>query len=428
INIGCSSFVPKPFTPFQWEPQLSMAEVEAKHEMLHRALHVRGIRFKTHGLTMSYLEGVFSRGDRRLAHTIVRAHELGCRFDEWDEQLDFQAWQRAFAETGLDPDFYVTRRRPREEVLPWDHLFVDMKKDFLWEELEASHDLAFIEDCSTGKCSDCGVCDFRKVLNVNYRYLPGEEKVQAFSTRGRLLKGETEQSLANPPAETSKFDAPPTVQRIRARFTKLGEAAFLSHLDLATLLHRAMKRSEIPVGYSKGFNPMMLVSLSPPQPVGVESEAEYLDIELTEFLAPEDFLARMNEELPAGISFTQARTLERKGTSLNSAIREQVYAIDVLGSEQEFSGDLPDRVLTLRNSPEVRIERRRAKELKSVDIRPFIKDIEVVAPNQLHLVTRFGQTSGSIRPSEVLEALFPEGKSGWSGSRIRKVEAHFEVE
>jgi len=428
IHVGCSSFVPKPFTPFQWEPQLSMAEVDAKHEQLRRALRTPGIKFKTHGLEMSYLEGVFSRGDRRLVHTLLRAHELGCRFDEWNEKLDFPAWQRAFDETGLDPDFYVTRRRPREEVLPWDHLFVDMKKDFLWEELVASHDLAFIEDCSTDKCSDCGVCDFRKVLNVNYRYLSGEEKAQAHSTRGRVLKTEAEQRLANPPAESVKFSAPPTVQRIRARFTKLGAAAFLSHLDLATLIHRALKRAAIPVGYSQGFNPAMLVSLSPPQAVGVESEAEYMDLELTAFLEPELLLARLNAALPEGISLTQARTIERKVTSLNAAMREQVYAIDVQGSQRELSGDLPDRVTHLKNSPEVRIERRREKQTKSVDIRPFIKDIEVVAPNQLHLVTRFGQTSGSIRPSEVLQALFPEGKGGWSASRIRKVDAHFEVE
>ncbi|HKX12341.1 MAG TPA: TIGR03960 family B12-binding radical SAM protein [bacterium] len=428
IHVGCSSFVPKPFTPFQWEPQLSMAEVDAKHELLRQNLRVPGIKFKTHGLTMSYLEGVFSRGDRRLAHTIVRAYELGCRFDEWDEKLNWPAWQQAFAETGLDPDFYVTRRRPREEVLPWDHLFIDMKKDFLWEELEATHDLVFIEDCSTDKCSDCGVCDFRKTLNVNYRYLPGDEKVQAFSTRGRRLKNEPEQSLGNPPAVPRKFEAKPIEQRIRARFTKLGEAAFLSHLDLATLIHRALKRAAIPVGYSQGFNPAMRVSLSPPQPVGVESEAEFMDIELIHFTPPEEFLARVNEVLPAGVVLTEARTLQVKGRSLNAAMREQVYAIDVQSFDTGAPGDLSDRVIQLKNSTEVRIERRREKTQKSVDIRPYIKDIEVVAPNRLHLVTHFGQTSGSIRPSEVLEALFPEGKGAWSGSRIRKVDAHFEVE
>lgn len=151
-----------------------------------------------------------------------------------------------------------------------------------------------------------------------------------------------------------------------------------------------------------------------------------MDLELTAFVPPEELLRRINEVLPAGIALTEARTLETKVRSLNAAMREQVYAIDVRGDG--ISGDLPDRVTHLKNSPEVRIERRRAKEQKSVDIRPYIKDIEVVAPNQLHLVTRFGQTSGSIRPSEVLEALFPEGKGGWSASRIRKVDAHFEVE
>ncbi|HCU23683.1 MAG TPA: TIGR03960 family B12-binding radical SAM protein, partial [Deltaproteobacteria bacterium] len=430
IHVGCSSFVPKPFTPFQWEAQLSIAEVEAKHAFLKQQLRVPGIKFKTHDVEMSYLEGVFSRGDRRLSHTIHQAYQLGCRFDEWDEKLNFQAWQQAFAETGLDPDFYVARRRPREEVLPWDHLFIDMKKDFLWEELEASHDLAFIEDCSTGKCSDCGVCDFRRTLNVNYRYLPEDEKVLAFSTRGRVLKGEPEGRLRNPQAELKKSEALPTVQRIRARFSKLGEAAFLSHLDLMTAVHRGLKRAGLPVAYSQGYHPMMRVSLSPPPPLGIESEAEYMDLELTALLAPEEVLERLSRVMPVGITFTHAQALTVKGPSLNAAIREQVYAIEVPaeGEVEHEPGDLPGRVRDLKNSSEIRIERRRAKQQKSVDIRPYIKDIEVVAPNQIRLVTRFGQVSGTIRPAEVLQALYPESPGSWALSRIRKLEAHFEAE
>jgi radical SAM family uncharacterized protein/radical SAM-linked protein len=428
INVSVSSFVPKPFTPFQWEPQDSMAVVKEKHDFIRSQFGRKAIRFKPHGLEMSYLEGAFSRGDRRLARVIVRAHELGCRFDEWDEQLDFAKWLQAFREAGLDPDFYVTRRRSREEILPWDHLFIEMKKDFLWEELEAAHDLAFIPDCSFGKCSDCGVCDFRKVKNVNYQYEAESGKVTAYSTRRRLLKDEPPQHLNKTSLRSPAAAVSPGAFKIRAQFSKLGDAAFLSHLDLTHLLRRALKRAVIPVGFSQGFHPMLLLSLGPALPVGVESTAEYLDVDLSEELAPEAFTERMNAVLPAGIVVLRSWTVDRKGPSLNKALREQVYRIDVFGSEEEAKGfpDLVSRVRFLKDSDQVQVERRRPKQTKTINIRPFIKDIEVVAPNRLHLVTRFEQEAGSIRPAEVLQALCPENPGWWTASRIRKVEARFE--
>ncbi len=428
INVSVSSFVPKPFTPFQWEPQCSIEEIVRRHAHIRRLLPRGGIKFKHHGVEMSYLEGVFSRGDRRLSKTLLRAYELGCRFDEWNEQLDFPKWMQAFQETGIDPDFYVTRRRERGEVLPWDHLFIQMKKDFLWEELTAAHDLAFVDDCSFGKCVDCGICDFRRVKNVNYQYSPAESKVTAYSTRRRILKDEAPQFLTNPVSEFAGKAPPiPSKIKIRAQFTKLGDAAYLSHLDLATLIRRAMLRAELPVGYSQGFHPMMKLSLGPALPVGVESSAEYLDVELTEVMAPKDFTQRINLALPEGIALLRSWIVAVNGRSLNSALREQSYQIEVPDQASHGSGgDLEKRVRDLRDSSEVRIERRRPKKTQTVDIRPFIKDLEVVAPNLLHLTTYFGQTSGSIKPTEVLQALNPEDPRAFAGSRIKKVESVFE--
>ncbi len=424
INIGCSSFVPKPFTPFQWEPQLSITEVDEKYRFIRQNLRDRAIKFGTHKSDMSYLEGVFSRGDRRLSKALFRAYELGCRFDEWEEQLDLDKWLQAFEETGLDPNFYVTRRRPKEEIFPWDHLFTDLKKEFLWEELTAAHDLAFIEDCSTHKCSDCGICDFRKTFNINYQYQPTTEQVTAFSTRGRPLKGEAPQTLANPPLELASSTVAEPIQKIRARFTKLGTAAFLSHLDLATVIRRALKRAQIPVGHSRGYHPMMLLSLSPPQPVGVESEAEFMDLELTQVTDPKEFQNRLNQSLPTGISILEVREVPKNTPSLNGSLSEQVYAIELSHASQLIPGEgLQDRVSRVTNASEISIERRREKITKLINIRPFIKDLEVVAPNRLHLVTRFEQTAGSIRPTEVLAALFPENLE--MKSLILKTEARF---
>ena len=103
VNVSISTFVPKPHTPFQWEPQLPLAEVEERQRYLKDELRGRGLRLKWHDARMSLLEGVFARGDRRLGEVLLKAHERGCTFDGWTEHLKWQAWEEAFADCGLDP-------------------------------------------------------------------------------------------------------------------------------------------------------------------------------------------------------------------------------------------------------------------------------------------------------------------------------------
>lgn len=427
INVSVSSFVPKPFTPFQWEPQLSITEVEERHRLLAAQLKERGLQFKRHNVQMSYLEGVFSRGDRRLSKVLLKAYELGARFDEWEEMLDFDLWQQAFAKTGIDPDFYVTRKRSRDEVLPWDHLFIQMKKDFLWSELEAAHDLVNTQDCSTHRCTDCGVCDFQKVQNVNYHFDSSTGEVHVHSTRSRRLKNEPIQHLTNPQEPQPKRKVFETLFKLRVRFTKLGEAAYLSHLDLMTALRRALARAGIPVGFSNGFHPQMLLSMGPALPLGQESEAEYLDVELVQTMAPEEFRQRMNAVLPKGIQFQRVWVIPKNSPSLNGTLCEQAYEIELKNLEaQGFAPqDLQEKVAQLNRLSELPIVRQRPKQTKIINIRPMIKDLTVVGPNRLHLVTRFGQSKGGVKPTEVLDALLMDQKSAGILSRIRKIDSVF---
>lgn len=432
INVSVSSFVPKPFTPFQWEPQLKVDEVHRLHHLLREELRgIRGIQFKHHNSEMSYLEGVFSRGDRRLAAVVQRAYEMGARFDEWEEQLDFKLWQEAFRQCGLDPDFYVTRRRDRNEILPWDHLFTQMKKDFLWEEWEAAHDLAFAEDCSTHRCADCGVCDFRQVLNVNYQQDGESGEVHAHSTRGRKLKNHALQPLApSPQASVESAEKSLDTQcKLRVKYTKLGEAAYLSHLDLMTVLRRALARAKIPIGFSKGFHPQMLMSMGPALSLGHESEAEFLDVALVTSMAPELFRSRMNAVLPKGVEFLEVWEVPQSAPSLNGTLQELSYDIELQqGAESRWnSPSLEHEVATFNSSDTLPILRKRSKKTKTIDIRPMIKELSVVGPGQLHLVTRFGQNSGTVKPIEVLEALLPEVPVAHMVRRIRKVGSVFEA-
>ena len=167
VTASVSTFVPKPHTPFQWAAQIDVAETETRQTLLRRHLARRNIRFKWHDARTSHLEGIFSRGDRRLSALLLTAYRLGCRFDGWTEHCRFDLWDQALAEVGIDPRQYL-RRRYLDEVLPWDHLGCGVSKEFLQRELAAAVEGKLTPDCSIERCTYCGACDFTAVKNVTY--------------------------------------------------------------------------------------------------------------------------------------------------------------------------------------------------------------------------------------------------------------------
>lgn len=155
VTISTSSFVPKPFTPFQWEAQDTMEELRAKQRFLKNKLQSRFLKYNWHESELSLLEAVFARGDRRTGRVLIRAWELGCRFDSWGEHFKFGAWMKAFEECGIEPDFYANRKRAFEEVLPWDHIDIGVSKKYFKRENEKAFRGELTPNCSL-ECSGCG--------------------------------------------------------------------------------------------------------------------------------------------------------------------------------------------------------------------------------------------------------------------------------
>lgn len=159
VTVSAAAFVPKPWTPFQWEAQDSMYALEEKQRFLRDLFATeRRLKLNYHGAELSFLEAIFSRGDRRLGAVLLAAHALGCRFDGWSEHFSFARWMQAFAEAELDPTFYANRQRSRSEILPWDHLSPGVDKDWLWQERETAWQQTITGDCRPAHCSVCGVC------------------------------------------------------------------------------------------------------------------------------------------------------------------------------------------------------------------------------------------------------------------------------
>ena len=162
ITVSTAWFVPKPFTPFQWEPQDTQEMVREKQSHLREKLHIKGVTFNYHESDLSYLEACFARGDRRMGQVLLRAYQKGCMLDGWTELFKYDMWREAFAELGIDPAFYAYRRREKDEIMPWDVIDCGVTKEFLWREKEKAEKAQTTKDCRKG-CNGCGLQRFKGV-------------------------------------------------------------------------------------------------------------------------------------------------------------------------------------------------------------------------------------------------------------------------
>lgn len=209
VVASVSNFVPKPHTPFQWLAQVGEDELVRRQEFLRRQLERRKVASRYHDPRLSVLEGVFSRGDRRLSDALYAAFRAGCRFDGWHDQCRFDLWQTVLAKHRIDPT-YELRRRILDEPLPWDHLDCGVSKEFFRRELARAFERHLTPDCSVQRCTYCGACDFKAIRNVDYHLLGAK----AAEHRGRFIAswatealGETADSVSWEPRGWKKVHA-----------------------------------------------------------------------------------------------------------------------------------------------------------------------------------------------------------------------------
>ncbi len=155
VSVSCATFVPKPFTPFQFEPQISLDEIERRQKYLLSCIRSKKITLSWHGAYTSMLEGVFARGDRRLCNVLETAYKMGLHFDGWDECFDYEKWLEAFDVCGVSYEFFVNRTRDYSEVLPWDHLDYGVTKKFFVNENIKAKNAVTTKNCRQ-ECAACG--------------------------------------------------------------------------------------------------------------------------------------------------------------------------------------------------------------------------------------------------------------------------------
>ncbi len=363
VKPSASTFVPKPHTPFQWQAQIGIEETLRRQGLLREGLKKKKLRLKWHEAQLSFMEGAFARGDRRLGRVIEKAVSLGCRFDGWHEHFSFERWMEAFAACDIDPAWYL-REREETEVLPWDHIDCGIPKDFLLKEWRRALDCDYTPDCREGECSGCGVCDFEAL-------------------RMRMVEH----------GEISFPDRPETVEsgeedryKVRLRMRKADKARFVGHLEFMTVVHRAARRAELPVRFSGGFHPQPRISFPDALPTGVESEAEIIDFDLYRPLPAREVVESLNAELPKGFKVLEGVALPWKTPSPSASIKEVVYRVEL---PKQPPCDPTERVATFLEAQQVPVTKEKKGRPVTVDLRPDVVDLEL-AEGALWLTVRKG--------------------------------------
>ncbi|EAZ89069.1 TIGR03960 family B12-binding radical SAM protein [Crocosphaera chwakensis] len=315
FTITVSNFTPKPHTPFQWH-SVSTAEFKRKQELLREAFRsVRGVKANYTDVRISGMEDFVGRGDRRLAPVIRRAWELGAGMDSWWEnaQQAYEAWEQAIKEAGLswkyrqvedgewnvfegDTDLY-------NAPLPWDHINTGIEKKWLQEDLQRALEAATVPDCAFEGCSHCGVCglDFGHNIVVQPPAIP-EFSGQFQANQDRL-------------------------QRFRVYFGKIGEMALVSHLDLVRLFDRVVRRAALPISFTGGYHPGPRISIANALTLGVTSNGEIVDFELTEMMDINKFCQALEQHLPSEIPIYNVEEVSVNSTSATRLLEEAEYLI-----------------------------------------------------------------------------------------------------
>jgi radical SAM family uncharacterized protein/radical SAM-linked protein len=449
ITVSVSTHVPKPHTPFQWCAMDGADEVRRKQALLQAELgRERGISLRCHASTGSQLEGVFARGDRRLADVLERAFLHGATFDSWEERLRLDVWEEAFAFHGVDPASYLGTL-PLSARLPWDHFDIGLEPSFLQREYQKALKNRLSPPCGKAAgmfihhtnvsdasaderrlvCYDCGVaCDMGKMRTERIAFLasmgadapsPGLRLPMARDAADATDVAEpAAPELARPPQPGERHE------RWRLTFEKLGASALLGHLDFMRELGRVIRRAGLRPVYSQGFNPKPRFTFGPALALGVASLDEKIEVDLIDAPDAETLLAALGRASGAGLRFTRAELLERGTASLGAAVTGARYIIFFASTALHDPGFLEAKIAAFVQREKSVIKRTVKGIGRLIDVRARTRSMRVGDARTRERIAAAGFVGrfssivvdveigpeGSVKPTEIVEALLGDGE------------------
>jgi len=375
LNVSVSTFVPKSHTPFMWESQLKYEESWKRINIIRDRLRGSAVKVKWNQPELSWLEGVFARGDRRLTRPLIKAWEKGARYDAWGEHFNMERWKDSFKECDVDPDTYLYRKRSLNEIMPWEHISSGVTTEYLKKERQNAFNNIMIPDCRK-KCLNCGVCDFEEIKPRISQHSLSVNKVEL----------------------DNKVHSEDNKNKIRLLFSKTGPARYLSHLEMVRLFIRALRRAGLDIVHSQGYHPMPKLSFFCALPVGTESIHEIVDIEIYDSIPVDILELQLNQQLPKGIKIMGIE--EIKNGLKKTYLKESHYRITINNLKVDSS-----KILNFINSDFFSISKKTKKGTREVNARELVKSIDLQTDGSIDLVAKH-INGPELKPAQIIVGIF----------------------
>jgi len=375
LNITLSTFIPKTHTPFQWEAMDEPRQIQRKLDYLKPRLRaLKNVKVMARDPRASELEGVFARGDRRVADVMETAWKTGAGFDAWQEYFNPQRWEAAFLERGLNQRLFTAEFSP-VAPLTWEHIDCGVTREYLLAERQKAKQGIDTPDCRT-VCNLCGVCSKNGSKMIYADGMPAPIK---------LAENKKNQMELNP-------------VRYRLHYRKFGHAMVTSHLDTLRMMPRILRRACLDPVFTQGFNPHPKVSAGFPLPFGYASQDEVLDIYLKG--KEENIIGKLNQALPEGFEVTASQEISCDQPSVFAATSGFIYTVAIDGG---IPPDLNPKIAGFLGASEIIQRRESAKSNQILNLRPFVEDLRIEADRLLIIIKVLG--GRTVKVKEILQAL-----------------------
>lgn len=367
LDLTCtlSIFVPKPFTPFQWCPQMSLDEVtEHIHYLMEQVKHIKGVKVNYHEKFVSLLEAVLTRGDDSLCKYVEALYKKGCYLDAWGEYFNKNVWFETADELGINLNELAQKQFSINDILPWEFIDIGINKDWFINEYKMAYSVSqssehFVTTCQQ-HCVNCGVCQNFKT----HKLMDKEFKASEIAQKVAVVE-HVDPSIC--PKEIKQ------TFRYRVKLTKTGILKYFSHLDWQNTFFKAISRSDLKVAFSYGYNPTMKISMGVALPLFCESLTELVDIELLENVSPEFVKSELQRVLPKGSDIIKVSQIDKSVPSIDQTVCWAEYKVKIFNPALYDFEKLVYNTDKVLSSDEILVEKKNKKGLvKTINMRTSI--------------------------------------------------------
>lgn len=404
LDLTCtlSIFVPKPFTPFQWCPQMDLEKVtEHIHYLMEQVKHIKGVKVNYHEKFVSILEAILTRGDDSLCKYVEALYKKGCYLDAWGEYFNKEIWFETAKELGIDLNALAQKQYELEKPLPWDFIDIGINKEWFIEEYQKAfavdENSEHIVPTCQHHCVGCGVCQNLGVKKVMDSPFKASEKAQ------EVLKTEPVDPSLAPKEVKETF-------RYRIKITKTGTLKYFSHLDWQNTFFKAISRSDLKIAFSYGYNPTMKISMGVALPLFCESLTELVDIWCTENHTSDFIKTELTRVLPKESEILAVEEIDKSASSIDQTACWAEYKVKIFNPALYDFEKLVYNTEKVLSSDEILVEKKNKKGLvKETDIKKTIGSHRFEG-DCLYIVLKTGQGSEipPLRADVLMNIIAPE--------------------